>query len=64
MPSDREVLTEMLNRAEIVFLPDPEDPSEFTVSAGTGPQNDGYPGFMAIFAFRPDGSLKSIGVWE
>jgi hypothetical protein len=69
--TDREVLTEMLTRAGVVFretdLIEKHKAAGRTgifCQEGDGPRNEGYTSFVAAFTFEPDGSLYSVGAWE
>lgn len=59
--TDRETLRAMLDRAGVIYT---EDGLDLTVEAKAGPANEGYMGFVAVFTFDGDGSLKSVGAWE
>lgn len=52
--TDREKIKEMLDRAGIVYT---EDDTHISIEAG-------YVGFVSIFLFNNDGSLKAIEAYE
>lgn len=62
--NDREVLIAMLNRAGVVWTDVDDRGKQIEVEAKTGPQNDGYVGFVSVFDFDDDGALVKMGAWE
>lgn len=66
--SDRDDLTALFDRLGITWEPGNPDyghvkPSDIYVGPN-GPKNDGYPGFMCVFAFDAAGTFENVGVWE
>lgn len=52
--SDKEVLLEMISKANIIF-----DSKENDIIVERG-----YVGFYTVFTFDTNGNLKDIGAWE
>lgn len=67
--SDRDDLTALFDRFGITWEPgNPEDSGHFKPSdiyvGPNGSKNDGYDGFMCVFAFDESGTFEKVGVWE
>ena len=71
MMSDKETLMAMLTKANIAFADDSEADedahSEDIDGSLTGKRvyvERGYPGFVTVFVFNKDGTLKDMGAYE
>lgn len=64
---DLKIITDMLDRARVVYEVDKEEDGRITVTieAKTGPNNEGYPRYVSILTFSPStGELLTVGAWE